>query len=68
MSQIENVSGTAFVVAEYRAEENRETAPLYRDSVVELFLNDGQSGRRGAAGGPLSAGQGHGQDSNQILR
>jgi methyltransferase (TIGR00027 family) len=39
MSQIENVSGTAFVVAEYRAEENRETAPLYRDPVVELFLN-----------------------------
>jgi methyltransferase (TIGR00027 family) len=39
MSQIENVSGTAFVVAEYRAEENRETAPLYRDLVVELFLN-----------------------------
>jgi methyltransferase (TIGR00027 family) len=40
MSPIENVSGTAFVVAEYRAEENRETAPLYRDSVVELFLNE----------------------------
>jgi methyltransferase (TIGR00027 family) len=40
MSPIENVSGTAFLVAEYRAEENRETAPLYRDPVVELFLND----------------------------
>jgi methyltransferase (TIGR00027 family) len=40
MSQIKNVSGTAFVVAEYRAEENRETAPLYRDCVVELFLNE----------------------------
>lgn len=40
MSPIENVSGTAFVVAEYRAEENRETAPLYRDPVVELFLNE----------------------------
>jgi methyltransferase (TIGR00027 family) len=40
MSPIENVSRTAFVVAEYRAEENRETAPLYRDPVVELFLNE----------------------------
>lgn len=40
MPQIKNVSGTAFVVAEYRAEENREAAPLYEDSVVELFLND----------------------------
>jgi methyltransferase (TIGR00027 family) len=40
MPQIKNVSGTAFVVAEYRAEENREAAPLYEDSVVGLFLND----------------------------
>jgi methyltransferase (TIGR00027 family) len=39
-SQIRNVTGTAFVVAEYRAEENREAEPLYRDAVVELFLND----------------------------
>lgn len=39
MSRIENVSGTAFVVAEYRAEENRETTPLYQDPIVELFLN-----------------------------
>ena len=31
MAQIENVSGTAFVVAEFRAEENREKNPLYRD-------------------------------------
>ena len=37
---IENVSGTAFVVAEFRAEENAETAPLYRDPVVELFLSE----------------------------
>ena len=40
MARIENVSGTAFVVAEYRAEENAETAPLYRDSVVGLFLTE----------------------------
>jgi methyltransferase (TIGR00027 family) len=40
MATIENVSGTAFVVAEFRAEENREPAPLYRDLVVGLFLSD----------------------------
>lgn len=40
MSQIRNVSGTAFVVAEYRADENRETVPLYVDPVVELFLSE----------------------------
>jgi len=40
MSEIRNVSGTAFVVAQFRAEENSQAAPLYRDSVVELFLSD----------------------------
>ena len=40
MSQIKDVSGTAFVVAEFRAEENRAVTPLYRDSVVGLFLNE----------------------------
>ena len=40
MSTIKDVSGTAFVVAEYRAEENREVNPIYRDPVVGLFLND----------------------------
>ena len=40
MSAIKDVSGTAFVVAEYRAEENREPTPIYRDPVVELFLTD----------------------------
>lgn len=41
MSTIRNVSGTAFVVAEYRAEENWEPVPLYRDPVVGLFLSNG---------------------------
>jgi methyltransferase (TIGR00027 family) len=36
----QEVSGTAFVVAEYRAEENREPTPLYTDPVVGLFLSD----------------------------
>ena len=40
MAAIEDVSGTAFVVAEYRAEENREPAPIYRDPVVGVFLSD----------------------------
>ena len=40
MSQIKDVSGTAFVVAEFRAEENRAARPLYCDPVVELFLNE----------------------------
>lgn len=40
MPVVKNVSGTAFVVAEFRAEENRAASPLYRDPVVELFLND----------------------------
>jgi hypothetical protein len=37
--EVKNVSGTAFVVAEFRAEENHEENPLYRDSIVGLFLN-----------------------------
>src|SRR6185295_14518153 len=40
MAVITSVSGTAFVVAEFRADENRAVNPLYRDLVVELFLND----------------------------
>jgi len=40
LSDIRNVSGTAFVVAEFRAEENRVKAPLYRDPIVGLFLDE----------------------------
>jgi methyltransferase (TIGR00027 family) len=40
MGSIRNVSGTAFVVAEFRAEENSEVEPLYRDPIVKLFLNE----------------------------
>jgi methyltransferase (TIGR00027 family) len=40
MSAIKDVSGTAFVVAEFRAEENHASTPLYRDSVVALLLTD----------------------------
>jgi methyltransferase (TIGR00027 family) len=40
MSESKNVRGTAFVIAEFRGEENEETAPLYTDKIVRLFLND----------------------------
>jgi len=55
MTAIQNVSGTAFVVAEFRAEENTEVEPLYRDSVVGLFLNEEtrRAAGRVAAGFPL---------------
>src|SRR3990170_871833 len=39
MTDIKNVTGTAFVVAEFRAGENREPDPLYVDSVVPIFLD-----------------------------
>jgi O-methyltransferase involved in polyketide biosynthesis len=33
MSTIQDVSGTAFVVAEYRAEEDQEPIAIYQDPV-----------------------------------
>lgn len=39
MSEIQDVTGTAFVVAEFRADENAEVHPLYSDPIVPLFLN-----------------------------
>lgn len=39
VEQIKNVTGTAFVVAEFRAEENDEECPLYRDPIVGIFLS-----------------------------
>lgn len=40
MTDIKNVTGTAFVVAEFRASENSEAKPLYVDPVVPIFLDD----------------------------
>jgi hypothetical protein len=40
MTVVRNVTRTAFVVAEFRAEENRELHPLYRDPIVHLFLDE----------------------------
>lgn len=44
MSRIQNVAGTAFVAAECRAEENLEDHPLYRDPIVNLFLDEESKG------------------------
>jgi len=40
MPEIQDVTGTAFIVAEYRAQENAEQNPLYRDPIVPLFLSN----------------------------
>jgi methyltransferase (TIGR00027 family) len=40
MSENNNVSGTAFIIAEFRAEENEEIEQLYTDNIVKLFLNE----------------------------
>jgi methyltransferase (TIGR00027 family) len=54
LTQIQDVTGTAFIVAEYRAQENEEAHPLYRDPIVHLFLNERtrQAAERIAAGFP----------------
>jgi methyltransferase (TIGR00027 family) len=39
-SDIRHVTGTAFVVAEFRALENAEPHPLYVDRVVPIFLDE----------------------------
>jgi methyltransferase (TIGR00027 family) len=40
MTEIQDVTGTAFIVAEYRARENAEADPLYGDQIVPLFLDE----------------------------
>lgn len=39
MPEINNISGTAFIIAEFRAEENEASEPLYTDKIVKLFLD-----------------------------
>jgi methyltransferase (TIGR00027 family) len=53
--QIKDVTGTAFVVAQYRAEENDAAHPLYRDTIVNMFLSEEsqRAADRAAAGFPL---------------
>jgi methyltransferase (TIGR00027 family) len=55
LQQIENVTGTAFVVAEFRAEENHAEYPLYSDHFAHLFLNEGsqRAAARVVAGFPI---------------
>jgi methyltransferase (TIGR00027 family) len=54
MAGIQSVTGTAFIVAEFRAEENAEAHPLYRDPIVPLFLSNEtrKAAERIAAGFP----------------
>jgi methyltransferase (TIGR00027 family) len=40
MTDVKNVTGTAFVVAEFRARENAEPRPLYLDPIVPIFLDE----------------------------
>jgi methyltransferase (TIGR00027 family) len=40
MTDVKDVAGTAFVVAEFRARENGEPHPLYLDPIVPIFLDD----------------------------
>lgn len=40
MNEVREVTGTAFVVAEFRARENAEPRPLYLDPVVPIFLDE----------------------------
>jgi hypothetical protein len=40
MTEVREVTGTAFVVAEFRARENDEPHPPYLDPVVHIFLDD----------------------------
>jgi methyltransferase (TIGR00027 family) len=40
MSEVRDVTGTAFIVAEFRARENDEPHPLYTDRVVPIFLDE----------------------------
>jgi methyltransferase (TIGR00027 family) len=52
MTEIRSVTGTAFVVAEFRAAENAEANPLYTDPIVGLFLDE----RTHAAAAAVAAG------------
>jgi methyltransferase (TIGR00027 family) len=63
MNEVREVTGTAFVVAEFRARENAEPHPLYRDPIVPIFLD----ARSGAAADAIDAGFA-GAGSNVRLR
>ena len=59
MTEIQDVTGTAFIVAEYRGRENAEQNPLYRDPIVSLFLSEQtQQAADRIAGGFPPSGQG----------
>mgnify|MGYP003694613451 CR=1 FL=1 len=68
MPEIKDVSGTAFVVAEFRAEENRERAPLYQRSGRRTVSERGQPAGGCTSGRALPARQGNGQGADELAR
>jgi methyltransferase (TIGR00027 family) len=40
MNDVRELTGTAFIVAEFRARENQQAHPLYLDPVVHIFLDE----------------------------
>ena len=56
MTEVREVTGTAFVVAELRARENHQPPSLYLDTVAHIFIDDRTKGG-GRDPGRLSAGE-----------
>ena len=68
MAQVKDVSGTAFVVAEFRAEENRQADTAVPRSSGRTVSGRGQQVRGWTRRGQLSHHEGSRQDSHQISR
>ena len=66
MTGIKHVTGTAFVVAEFRAQENAEANPLYVDPIVPLFLDERTRAGGGRHFGWLPGGGDERQDQNPL--
>ena len=46
MNGLKDVTGTAFIVAEFRVRENAEAHPLYVDPIAPIFSMSERSRRR----------------------
>jgi methyltransferase (TIGR00027 family) len=57
MNEIRHVTGTAFLVAEFRARENDEPHPLYVDPIVPIFLDARTRAAAEAVRGDFPAGE-----------
>jgi hypothetical protein len=67
MNEVREVTGTAFVVAEFRARENEQVHPLYLDPVVRIFLDERK--KKSSRGDPrrLSSGRENASAANPPL-